>query len=82
MDLDKTKSELLQEAFELENIFGAILKKLNNKNVGAWSIARDETNIYIVNDDNLIKVYDLKLRPTKNIKTKEKEAEKTLPKDY
>lgn len=31
MDLDKTKSELLQVAFELENIFGAILKKLNNK---------------------------------------------------
>lgn len=31
VESDQIKKELMQEAFELENIFGAILKKLNNK---------------------------------------------------
>jgi len=32
-ELEKERLKLIQEAFELEQIFGAILKKLNQKNI-------------------------------------------------
>ncbi|AZG73980.1 EAL domain-containing protein [Shewanella livingstonensis] len=46
-----------------------IIKKINNNNVGAWSMTKDSGNIYIVNNSDTIIIYDLNLKLSDEIVT-------------
>ncbi|WP_445776988.1 EAL domain-containing protein [Shewanella sp.] len=81
LDVEKLKKAFIKE--ENNNIYisnyidgflkisnnNNIIKRINNKNTGAWSITKDMNDIYIVNDENLIKIYDKNLKLKKDIKT-------------